>query len=210
MIRFFDAKTGCPVPKGRVSFMGKTTLTDRDGRAVFDMDMIDLDDDEYMSKKVPVRFSKKGYYTVEYKVEFMVGSIFFNRFSVSPVLKPGRYRIILDWGDHPTDLDAHFLKGTQYHISYRNMKNYKDKAWLDRDDVDGNGPETVTILNLDPKFNYTYYVHDYTKSGKLKESRAHVYLYSDQGLERSYTVPRNLKGDHWAVFKIENGKITTP
>ena len=210
VLRFFNAKTGCPVSKGRVSFMGQNALTDRDGRAVFDLDMVDLDDEEYLDKKVPVRFSKKGYYSVKYDVQFMAGSIFFNRFSVSEVLKPGRYRIVLDWGDNPTDLDAHFIKGTDYHISYRKMKNYKDKAWLDRDDRNGNGPETVTILNLDPQANYTYYVHDYTKSGNLKKSRAHVYVYSDQGLEGSYSVPKSLKGDHWTVFKIAGGSITIP
>ena len=70
--------------------------------------------------------------------EVIAGTIFWNRFTVSPNIEMGSIRIVLDWDKKPKDLDAHFVKEGDYHISYHNMKVSDDgSARLDRDDQNG-------------------------------------------------------------------------
>ena len=141
----------------------------------------------------------------------MAGSLFFNRFSVSQMLTPGRLRVVLDWDRAPLDLDAHLIKVGAYHISYRKMRVYQDQAKLDRDDRDGYGPETITIERVDPTARYRFYVHDYTRSSKMGDmSKAHVRVYSERGLEKTYVIPRQLKGDQWSVFELHQGEFSAP
>ncbi len=65
-------------------------------------------------------------------------------------MKVGSIRIILDWDKSPNDLDAHLVKDGDYHISYRNKRVADDgAAQLDRDDMNGYGPETITINNVE-------------------------------------------------------------
>ena len=199
---FHDAVTGKPIKGGQVLFNGVKRTTDTQGAVRFDMPL-DLQDDE----KRAFVFSKPGYVKSKLHVHFMVGAVFFNRFSISPGLPPGRIRIVLDWGAAPTDLDAHLVKDGVYHLSYRQMRKYQDRAWLDRDDRDGHGPETITVLSLDPEANYRFYVHDYTRSGAIGKSRAHIRVYSSEGVERSFTVSPGTKGDTWRVFNIKRGAI---
>ena len=147
----------------------------------------------------------------------MAGSLWHNRFSLSPKLKSEKFRIVVDWGEKPRDLDAHLLKKNMdnqdvYHISFHHMKRHEDNAWLDRDDQDGEGPETITIKNLDDSASYTYFVHDYSNkksssSTKLSENRAHVSVYNETGLVRSVSVPYDTPGVIWEVFQIKQGQI---
>ena len=143
----------------------------------------------------------------------MAGSVWFNRFSVYPQLKLKQLRVVVEWSDEPQDLDTHLKEESGFHISHRNMKNYEDQAKLDRDDLDGQGPEIITLNNIDSVGRYMYLVHDFTNrkdrmSSKLSESRAHVRIYSPKGLVDSLVVPQNQQGQVWKVFVIEDGQIT--
>jgi len=204
-LRFYDAVKGTPLAKAQVTFQGNTKYTDQAGKAVFS-----FPEDLPADTKLPVKVKKKGYVTSTLPVHFMVGSVFNNQFSISPSLDLGKLRIVLDWGASPRDLDAHLVKHDEYHISYRDMKNFREKVWLDRDDRNGYGPETITVIKPKSEGTYDYYVHDYTQSGSIGKSRAHVHIYSSIGISHSFQIKPTLLGNHWLVFSIKDGQIVQP
>ena len=81
-LRFFDALTGDPLVGAKVSAGGESTRTNGEGRALlkWPSDLNDREDDR------TVRVSKRGYVTSDVEVHFMAGTIFNNRFSISPAL----------------------------------------------------------------------------------------------------------------------------
>ena len=141
-------------------------------------------------------------------------------FSLSPTNVSG-LRLVLNWGVHPLDLDAHLLTpliaGTAYHIwyskRYLNQTDSPPYAQLDTDKTSGFGPETITIARLMPG-TYCYYVQNYKEeqgnSGELPESSAVLQIYGDRGLLRTLQVPSAGSGDFWEVCQIDGstGKIT--
>lgn len=139
---------------------------------------------------------------------------------MTPILDENEYRIVLTWGNVPSDLDSHLLglnSGEQVFHIYYNQKVYYENgelvAQLDLDDVSGYGPETVTItLVAEEGYDYLYYVHDYSNgrddsSSYLSLSGARVSVYGGNELIKNYIVPINVEGTNWIVFKIEDGKI---
>jgi hypothetical protein len=123
----------------------------------------------------------------------------------------GGFRIVLNWGEFPSDLDLHLESGG-YHISYRNMRVSADGGVkLDRDDVDSYGPETVTIGRYDPQAEYIVYVMDYTNrnrgsSAEMGRSGALVQVYSSDRLLQTFRVPGGT-GVRWNIFRIVRGEI---
>ena len=158
-------------------------------------------------------FSKEGFISAIYPFEVIVGTLFSNRFSVCPVIEMGAIRVVLDWGRNPKDLDAHLIKEGDYHISYQDMHDSRDgTAKLDRDDLKGFGPETITVKNIDEGASYTYFVKNFSdrsspRSKTLSKSGASVRVYGDNQLLKSYSIAPNQKGTTWVVFTIEGGKI---
>lgn len=210
-LRFTDALTGKPVPGAVVRFEASEARTDDEGAVQFPMP----EDLGAGDKELDATFRKAGYVTTRVKLRFLAGTIFANRFSVSPVLPPGRVRIVLDWEGMPADLDAHLVKEGAWHISFRNLQQFEELAFLDRDDRDGHGPETLTVARLDPRGTYRYFVHDFTNAGSrtgnaLAKGRARVRLYTDAGLLDAFDVPASLVGDRWEVFSIVNGEVVRP
>ncbi len=205
-LRFYDAVTGKPISGARVKLENRTSVSDSGGKVSFPYPRLDREEGY-----VDLLFEKKGYVRTLIKIHLLLNSVFINRYSISPSLPPGRYRVTVDWNDSPPDLDAHLVKSGRYHISYRDKTKFEDLAWLDRDDTDGEGPETITIARLDPKSRYAYYVHDYTHRATadfatFNKSKAHVMIFSDTGLVRSFEVPAG-KGRVWKVFEIAEGQI---
>ncbi len=106
--------------------------------------------------------------------------------------------ITLQWSDSPEDLDAH-LTGPKAGTSSRFHINVNEQCWadtelndsascdsnptaiLDRDEVDGYGPETITLSEMTDG-NYHFYVH-----------HADYYLSSDEG---------SISGSSNAVVKV--------
>jgi hypothetical protein len=212
-LRFFDALTGEPLRGAKVSADGESVMTNGEGRALLKWPAkLNKREDRRI-----VRVSKSGYVTSDIEVHFMAGTIFNNRFSISPALSPDRLRVVLDWGSSPADLDAHLIKQKrgrkQYHISYREMKSWRDVARLDRDDTDAFGPETITIDRVDARGDYTFVVHDYTNhhtsnAADMYKARATVQLYMDGQLKAQFRPPRG-RGNLWSVFVLRAGKLTT-
>ena len=209
---FRDAVTGKAISGVKITFLEKSELTDSEGIVSFPQR-----EDVPMKEHVVYAYaSKSGYIDAKIPITFMAGTIWLNNFSLSPAFVEEKYRIVLDWGKSPRDLDAHLVKTSNdsevYHISYRDMKSFEDKAFLDKDDMDGYGPETITINQLKNTYEYTYFVHDYSNksqngSNSLSKSRAHISVYNESGLIHSIYAPENKKGTKWNVFTITDGVL---
>ncbi|MGD9993022.1 MAG: YfaP family protein [Salinivirgaceae bacterium] len=205
-LRFFNALTGDPVDGASVTVDNEYELTsDAEGKVRFPVP----DEDGFLQ----VQFECPKYISSIFKVEVIAGTLFFNRISVSPVLDLKKVRMVLDWDREPVDLDAHFMKKNGYHLSYHHTKVLSDGSGrLDRDDMDGYGPETITINNLDDLATYDFFVHDFTNrqngsSRELSDSKATVKVYAEGRLLYVFQIPRGEPGNKWSVFRISEGQF---
>jgi uncharacterized protein YfaP (DUF2135 family) len=139
----------------------------------------------------------------------------FNWYSISPGFSGKDFRIVLEWGERPADLDIHFVKtggSGGYHISFLNMHTAEDgNAVLDRDDMSGYGPETITIGRILPDAVYTCYIHDYSNRNNTASNQmakgAVLRVYSQNKLMYTFRIPADGIGTKWNVFKIERGIV---
>ena len=143
-------------------------------------------------------------------------NIFAHNFSISPIPELGEIRIILTWGSNPADMDSHLITpeidSANFHIFHANKGNAESAPFvvLDLDDVDGYGPETITIKKLETGI-YTYYVHQYSNDGSLNDSKGRVQIFdSPDCTGEVIDIKEEGEGRYWDVFKIngENGDVT--
>jgi hypothetical protein len=120
-------------------------------------------------------------------------------------------RVVLHWGANPRDLDSHLVYENQ-HVFFSQRKG-KD-ANLDVDDVDGYGPETITIEKKHTGTRYVYAVHNFTDGERTRTpalsntADAKVFVYVGSSLVRTFRPPRGQAGNVWVVFAIgENGEF---
>ena len=205
-LRFVNALDGEYVKGAAVTINGTSYTTDFEGKVLFKPGVT--------NGKLPVSFRKEGFISSEFNIDIMVGSIFQNQISVSPVMTANSWRIVLDWADRPRDLDAHLVKEGAYHISYRDKRTSDDGvARLDRDDTNGNGPETITINRIDDNEVYTFAVHNYSDRGNRRsndlamKSHATVRVFGDNQLIETFQLSRNENGVMWTVFQIKEGHL---
>lgn len=73
--------------------------------------------------------------------------------------------------------------------------------------MDGHGPETITLNNLNG--TYRYLVDDFTESGKLQEYGATVKVYiSGKSQPEVITIaPDAGVKNVWEVFELDHGKL---
>lgn len=135
-------------------------------------------------------------------------------FVLSPVLGDAQYRIVLTWGANPADLDSHLfgpLPGTasRFEIFYGSPGSLTGVPYarLDTDDVDGFGPETVTI-GQQIAGRYVYAVHHFSGTGTLATSVALVRVFRGSALIAEFRPP-DQAGTIWNVFAL-NGATLTP
>jgi hypothetical protein len=138
--------------------------------------------------------------------------------TITPLLNDEEYRIILTWGENPSDLDSHLTgpdpAGGRFHIYYHIRKFYSNGELfsnLDLDDVTSFGPETTTI-NFKTNGLYRYSVHDYSNKASLysydlSNSNAQVRVYKGSVLLQTYNVPGNTEGTLWTVFELAGNTI---
>lgn len=205
-LHFFNALNGEAISGATITLDGIGDFTtDHNGKISFEPT-----EDNYIQV---VHFKANKFISCTFDVEIMAGTVFFNRFSASPVMNIDNFRVVIDWGKSPADLDAHFERTGEYHLSYRNLKTLSDgRGQLDRDDTNGFGPETITINRVEQSGSYQYYIQDYSnrndkKSKVLSKSKAVVKVYGNGQLLHMFKVPVKQKGDIWRVFNIDNGKI---
>lgn len=204
-IRIFDALTGDPVSDADVIIESVGAFkSDSAGRIMFPRQ------EDGLLKAI---FKKKGYISALISIDVAAETILRNRYFVSPAMTIDQFRVVLSWDKQPEDLDAHFIKTKSYHISYRNTRVLNDgTGQLDRDDMDGFGPETITVSQLSPDSEYTFFVYNYSSkvdqtAPPLSSSKATVWVYGNNKLLNTFYIPTNLKGDTWQVFKIEQGQV---
>lgn len=138
--------------------------------------------------------------------------------ALSPIFSDNNWRIILTWGENPSDLDAHLTgpiegSSTRFHLyfPYAGEIIQGTDCTLDRDDVDSYGPETVTIPQTIAG-TYRYSVHDFSNrnsspSDALSESDALVQIVRGSEVFKTYRVPSHSSGTLWTVFEIRNGQV---
>jgi hypothetical protein len=204
-MRFANALDGNAIPGGTVDIPGIGNFTTNNKGIITFPRKAD--------GSFSMTFSKQGFITTPIDFEIQLGSVIFNWFSISPEIPNKDFRMVLDWGEQPADLDLHFEKAGGYHISYRNTRTASDgNAMLDRDDTSSYGPETITVEKAEANSIYNLYVIDYTNSGNnassaLSRSGAVIRVYSQNRLLQTFSVPVNTPGAKWNVFKIENGNV---
>ncbi|WP_051293460.1 tetratricopeptide repeat protein [Pseudoduganella violaceinigra] len=132
-------------------------------------------------------------------------------YAISPVMNNlDGMRIVLNWGASPRDLDSHIVYPNN-HVYFVNKRGAD--ANLDVDDVDGYGPETITLERKHVGQRYVYAVHDFSDAGNpntrnLANSGAKVFVYVGQTLVRTYYVPTSGVGNLWTVFAVtEEGEF---
>ena len=134
----------------------------------------------------------------------------------------GDLRIVLLWGEEPSDLDSHLwgptIDGTgKFHIFYGDKTYYEfDEtgestipAFLDLDDTTSYGPETTTVYEMNQSGTYSFYVHDFTNraeldSHALANSGAKVEVYLGTKRIETYHVPASGVGNVWHVFDFDS------
>lgn len=139
--------------------------------------------------------------------------------TITPKLDENEFRIILTWGDSPSDLDSYLagtLNGNDFLVNYSRKTityNGSNVVSLDLDDTTSYGPETITLSWSTDFGDCTYYVSDYSNrwnpnSMALSYSFAKVVIYKGNSLLSTYNVPVGINGTRWDVFSIKNGELT--
>jgi len=145
------------------------------------------------------------------------------RFALCQSLNPNQYRAILTWGQNPMDLDTQAVlvdrNQSQEIVTYYNKLStstyFSNMVFLDLDDTDGWGPETLTITNnmTDPQDFVYYIVMDFEMTGNIKVSNAKVCLYQGSGLAQTWTVgtatEANSSSNFWHVFRLNMNGFTS-
>jgi uncharacterized protein YfaP (DUF2135 family) len=163
-----------------------------------------------------VEATKSGYITGHFTVACLGGTTTTDQNgSISPALSSDEYRIVLTWGESPSDLDSHLFgptsTGGTFHISWEGKVADNGYVNLDVDDIYSYGPETITISHqLDG--TYRYLVHDYTNyasssSTALANSGAQVNVYKGSALVATFNVPSGA-GTLWTVFELNDDDKT--
>ncbi len=206
-----DASTGNPIEGAEIKAFLNGNL--------MDTAFTDANGDYTMANLIP------GTYTIEARASGYLRSVQENvnvaaeqtttvNFSLSPLLAAGQIRIVLTWGEQPEDLDSHLWlpDNTPYHVYYGNVGSADSCpfAFLDVDDTDSFGPETITINQLYPG-TYLYAVKNFSGSPGFDVSEAQVQVFDSTGLIATFNVPTNNSTDEWwKVLEIDGttGSIT--
>jgi hypothetical protein len=155
-----------------------------------------------------------GYLEFSEEIEVVDGVNEIPSIPVAVAPPAGAYRIVLSWGQQPSDLDSHLTgpdgNNGRFHVYFGN-RSFGEVADLDRDDVTSFGPETITV-NPETDGMYRYSVHNYSNqsttgsqgiAGTIENSiPARVQVYSSQALVREYRAPAATDGNTWRVFEM--------
>jgi len=105
------------------------------------------------------------------------------RVLLPPDLPPGAAGIVLVWDKVIPDMDLHMSTPFGCNVDWTNFvctnPSGPGKAHLDRDDMYGGGPETMTIDEPAPG-NFKVFVHRYSP-GDIHLSKAQVYVFQSDG-----------------------------
>jgi len=209
LIKIIDALNGNPIKNAKVRIRNglnkkegmviEQKTTNQNGECLF------RNDAGYYSLEI----LKDHYNTCFENIVVIGGENKKKEFSLSPVLGEDEIRILLNWGDSPSDLDSHVIKEKNgqevLHVYWNHLT--EDEVNLDRDDIDWFGPETVTISPMDTNGTYKYFIYNFSGEGDyvLSNSEARVTVITAEETYE-YNVPYG-SGRYWNVFNISNGVI---
>lgn len=227
-----DAQTGQGTPDATVIFVreGNASGSNQMPSQVSDDEIADLvaetnENGVYAIENAPTgRFRlvirRDGY--AEDRVENVVVDEGENTIDPRPIseeLAEGQLRIVLSWGESPSDLDSHLTgplaDDSRFHVAFFSRTPQGSNANLDRDDVTSFGPETITVTALRDGL-YRYSVHNYSNQSEdgavgIDESPAEVRFYNEEGLVDVYSPPEAEEGDGntWRVFEftVDDGTV---
>ncbi len=136
-------------------------------------------------------------------------------------LTSGQFRVILTWGQNPSDLDSHMTGPnadgtTRWHVYY-SARTSGGICGLDVDDTSAYGPETITCPATSTTTGlragvYRYSVHHYSGSTNIGTSGANVRLEFANGTVYNYTPPAIVwtgANNVWTVFELTVGSNGT-
>lgn len=161
--------------------------------------------------------SYNGFVSTSANIVVQTESLFNQDITISPFISDDTFRIVLEWGANPRDLDSHIKgvlqDGNTFHTYYNNMscnENGISICRLDHDDTKGNGFETITLVpnNSTP---YSYYVHKYAGDGEIATSGAQVRIYQGSNTMpiATFNAPVDQEaGDYWNLATIQNGEVS--
>ena len=202
LLSFKDSVTCEPLKKMEVELRGGTWHTDSRGYVSLPMDDFWAMDDE----DVPIKIAKNGYITLETELEVRAGSVWNKRFVMSKALDINKVRFVLQWQDVPSDLDLNLISD-DFHISYQKTHSIHNRARLDRDDMNGYGPETITLNRVDKNKRYKVYVHNY-RNDKQFDGRAVLYVYADNRLVESIDLPKTKRSQRYVdLLELSDNEI---
>lgn len=131
------------------------------------------------------------------------------QYSLSPTLEAGQYRIVLNWGATPSDLDS-YMKGPKadgsgnFTVGWYNAE--EEGTVLDKDDVSSYGPETITIETQNTG-EYNYYVRCRATLG-CSESEATVTIFDENGIFKQLEATTTETDRIWNVFTLSGTTYT--
>lgn len=222
-----NAKTGEGISNVSLAFhQGNTVSGMTVAKAITDENgnfSVALPDGEYTAYATRNGYLSEG---IHFNVDNSVTS--FLSGTMLPIVGGSEYSIVLTWGEHPYDLDAHlesdlsavidtdtednyYYYSDYLHVYYSERNFYYPYDTLicnlDVDDTDCYGPETITLDSLGDQ-PYYYYVYNFSGGGDLYSSEACVRLYKGAKLVKTFYVPtKETDEGYWNVFAIKKGQI---
>lgn len=206
-----NAVTGDGVPGATVAFTptgssGKSDAVRTNQSGVFSAEL------EPGNYKIIV--SADHYIEEEFSCQIEDGKTYSGvQFVISPDLESGTARIVLEWNAEPQDLDSYLFgetdSGDDVLVKFSHKEavaNGKTIASLDLDDIDGYGPETTTIYDLNGV--YTFTVADFNRTGTMKQYGATVKVYLPGKQPETITIASDADvKDIWNVCMIDHGEL---
>jgi hypothetical protein len=199
ILSFKDAVTCEPISDANVTIAGENFQTDKKGELELPLppDNIEVD--------VPLKVKKRGYIPLKQNIYVSVGTFWQKRFLMTEGMPINSARFVLAWGESPRDMDLHLISD-DFHISYRNKSGDFNQANLDRDAMDGYGPETITLNHLQDNKTYQVYIHQYSHDSNI-DRKVTLSVYTNNQLDRVVSMPETMSRCI-LVATIQNGDVT--
>ena len=206
-----DAVTGEGVDSARLFFEASRDSSHSEQGSTSDGGAfsVELEPDIYT-----ITISCDGYMEESFEFEMEKGRSYSGeQFIISPNLAEGTARIVLEWGAQPRDLDSYLIgesdsAGSVFVGYYDKVASFGGEtiAELDVDDVDGYGPETITLYDLNGVYKYT--VVDYRSTSTLQQYGATVKVYLPGQDPVTISVEPGAGIDnYWEVFELDHGQL---